>query len=241
MHLFPSIDLRNGKVVRLHQGDYDRQTTYGEDPVEQAKQFADAGATWLHVVDLDGARTGQMVHLKVIERLCQTGLRVQVGGGVRSEAVIGALLSVGVHRCILGTAALRNWGWFETLIQVGSYHDRVVLGLDARQGMLAVGGWQEQTEAEAIEVAGRVSDWPLGAIVYTDIAADGTMQGPNIEATRQMTQATLRPIIASGGVGTLDHLRALAELPVSGVIVGKALYENAFTVEQGIAVLEKKQ
>ena len=240
MHLFPAIDLRDHQVVRLQQGDYARQTTYGGDPMAQAARFADAGATWLHVVDLDGARSGHMVHLEEIRRICaQTGLKVEVGGGVRSEASIEALLNAGVFRVILGTAALGSWAWFEGLMGNPTYRGRLVLGLDAREGKLAVSGWEEATEATALDVARKVSDWPLAALVYTDIAADGTMEGPNIEATRQIAAATHTPIVASGGVGTLDHLRALRALPIQGAIVGRALYEGAFTVEEALAVLER--
>jgi phosphoribosylformimino-5-aminoimidazole carboxamide ribotide isomerase len=238
-YLFPAIDLRGGRVVRLTRGDYDQQTTYGDDPAEQAQRFADAGATWLHVVDLDGARAGRMMHLEQIGRICaQTPLKVEVGGGVRSEGAIDKLLEVGVFRVILGTAALENWDWFERLMGNPTYRGRLVLGLDARQGKVAVSGWETQLEATADEIARRVTDWPLAAIVYTDIATDGTMQGPNVEATRAIAEATDVPIVASGGVGTLEHLRALRELPVQGAIVGRALYENAFTIGEALGVFE---
>ncbi len=239
MHLFPAIDLRNNQVVRLQQGDYDRQTTYGLDPVEQARLFAEAGATWLHVVDLDGARTGHMVHLEIIRRICkETKLKVEVGGGVRSEASIDALLNAGVTRVVLGTAALERWSWFEGLMGNPTYRGRLVLGLDAREGMLAVSGWEKTTNVSAIDIAKKVGDWPVAAIVYTDIATDGTMKGPNVEATREMAQATHVPIVASGGVGTLAHLRALRELPIQGAIIGRSLYEGAFTIEEALEAFE---
>ncbi|MEX0654484.1 MAG: 1-(5-phosphoribosyl)-5-[(5-phosphoribosylamino)methylideneamino]imidazole-4-carboxamide isomerase [Phycisphaeraceae bacterium] len=239
MHLFPAIDLRGGRVVRLKQGDYGQQTIYHADPVEQARQFEAAGATWLHVVDLDGAREGRIVHLDAIERICkQTNLKVEVGGGVRREGAIDRLLKAGVFRVILGTAALQQWDWLEGLMGNPTYRGRLVLGLDARKGMLAVSGWEQTTQMSAVEIARKVSDWPLAAIVYTDIATDGTMQGPNVEATRELAEATHTPVVASGGVGTLAHLAALRELPIQGAIVGVALYENAFTPEDAIAVLE---
>ena len=241
MHLFPAIDLRNNQVVRLHQGDYDKQTTYGSDPVEQARLFAEAGATWLHVVDLDGARTGHMVHLELIGRICrETKLKVEVGGGVRSEASIDALFNAGVTRVVLGTAALQRWSWFEGLMGNPTYRGRLVLGLDAREGMLAVSGWEKTTNVSAIDIARKVSDWPVAAIVYTDIATDGTMKGPNVEATREMALATHVPIVASGGVGTLKHLRALRELPIQGAIIGRSLYEGAFTIEEALEAFEGK-
>ena len=240
MHLFPAIDLRNGQVVRLTQGDYDRQTTYEADPVEQAKRFKDAGATWLHVVDLDGARTGKLTHAGLIEKMCsQTGLKVEVGGGVRTESVIDTLLNAGVARVVVGTAALKNWDWFEGLMGNPTYRGRLVLGLDAKQGHVTTDGWEQTGEQTALEVAKAVTDWPLAAIVYTDIATDGTLQGPNIPATREIAEATDVPVVASGGVGTLDDLRALKELPIQGAIVGKALYEDAFTIDQAIEAFEK--
>ena len=240
MFLFPAIDLRNGQVVRLHQGDYGKQTTYGSDPLEQARIFEKAGASWLHVVDLDGARSGHMVHLEQIKRICtETKLKVEVGGGIRNEASIEACLKAGVTRVILGTAALKNWSWFEGLMGNPTYRGRLVLGLDAREGKLAVSGWEQTTETSAIDIAKRVSGWPVAAIVYTDIATDGTTEGPNVESTREIAEATHTPIVASGGVGTLDQLRALRDLPVQGAIVGRALYEGAFTIDEAIAVLER--
>ncbi len=239
MYLFPAIDLRNNQVVRLHQGDYDKQTTYGSDPVEQAREFAEAGATWLHVVDLDGARTGHLVHLEIIRRICkETKLKVEVGGGVRSEASIDALFNAGVTRVVLGTAALQRWSWFEGLMGNPTYRGRLVLGLDAREGMLAVSGWEKTTNVSAIDIAKKVSDWPVAAIVYTDIATDGTMKGPNIEATREMAKATHVPIVASGGVGTLAHLKELRKLPIQGAIIGRSLYEGAFTISDALEAFE---
>ncbi len=239
MHLFPAIDLIAGKVVRLRQGDYARQTTYHDDPVTQAQAFEQAGATWLHVVDLEGARSGSPTHLDLIGRICRsTKLNVEVGGGVRHHHTITALLSMGVQRVVLGTAALQRWDWFEQLIGEPDFQHHLVLGLDARAGQLAISGWEHQLETSALDVAKAVSDWPLASIVYTDIAVDGTEKGPNLPATRQMAEATKVPIVASGGVGTLEHLRELRNLPLEGVIVGRALYEGAFTLEQALQAIE---
>ena len=239
-YLFPSIDLHDGQVVRLHQGDYDQQKTYDADPIEQAKKFADAGATWLHVVDLNGARTGRMSHVDVIQRICQqTPLKVEVGGGVRTNGSMDKLFSAGAARVVLGTAALQDWEWFEGLMTNPTYRGRVALGLDARDGLLAVSGWETQLESKAVEIAQRVTDWPLAAIIYTDIATDGTMNGPNVDATREIAEATNVPVVASGGVGTLGHLRALRTLPIQGAIIGRALYENAFSINQAIETFEQ--
>jgi phosphoribosylformimino-5-aminoimidazole carboxamide ribotide isomerase len=240
MHLFPAIDLMDGKVVRLYQGDYDQQTTYGDDPSAQAKAFEDAGATWLHVVDLAGARSGAGEHVAVVEAICRaTSLKVEIGGGIRDRPAIDRYLSSGVERVILGTAALENWSGFEQWAQDPALHNKLVLGLDARKGRLAVSGWETQVEATALEVAQSVKGWPLAAIVYTDIETDGTLKGPNVETTQQMAEATDVPIVASGGVGTLAHLETLRCLPVQGAIVGRALYDGAFTIDQALAVLEK--
>ena len=238
MHLLPAIDLRAGRVVRLLRGDYDRQTTYDTDPVDQAKLLEDAGSTWLHVVDLDGARAGEPVNLPIIEQICaQTVLEVEVGGGIRDDATIRRLLDAGVTRTILGTAALQNWDWFQQTA-AENFAGRLVLGLDARRGKCAIAGWEQELELTALEVAKRVTDWPLAAIVYTDIATDGTLAGPNVEEIRRMAEATAVPVVASGGVGTLDHLRRLRELPIAGAIVGRALYEGSFDIAEALAAFE---
>ena len=240
MHLLPAIDLRDGKVVRLYQGDYDRQTTYGDDPVSQARRFADAGAAFVHIVDLDAARTGEMTHLDTVEQIAHTtGLTVEFGGGVRSEDSVRRLIDAGVKRIVLGTAALTDWDWFEELAHRPTLANKLVLGLDAKGGKLAVSGWEATTDAAPTEIAGRVAGWALAGIVYTDIAADGTLGGPNLETTRGVAEATDVPVVASGGVGTLDHLRQLRELPIFGAIVGRALYDGAFTIEEALAVAER--
>lgn len=240
MFVFPSIDLRGGHVVRLHQGNYDKQTTYGTDPVAQAKLFEEAGASWVHIVDLDGARSGQLAHLDAVTGICRaTKLKVEVGGGVRNEAAIDTLLAAGVTRVSLGTAALQNWSWFEKLVAAPAYQHKIVLDLGANKGKLTVSGWEKQLDTTALEIARRVTDWPLAAIVYTDIATDGTMKGPNLDATAQIAAATRVPIVSSGGVGTLDHLRSLRGMPLQGAIVGRALYEGAFTLEEAIRVVER--
>jgi phosphoribosylformimino-5-aminoimidazole carboxamide ribotide isomerase len=240
MYLFPAIDLRGGNVVRLLRGDYDKQTTYGSDPLSQARLFERAGSTWLHVVDLDGARSGEPVHLHVIESICRnTKLKVEVGGGIRSTATIDRLLDAGVARVILGTAALKDWKWFESLAANPRYSHKLVLGLDAKEGKAAIAGWEQTLDVTALDIAKRVSDWPLDAIVYTDIATDGTLAGPNLPATLEMAQATKVPIVSSGGVGTLDHLRQLRKLPLQGAIVGRALYDGAFSIDEAIAALER--
>lgn len=238
MHLFPAIDLIDGRVVRLTRGDYDQQTTYGDDPVAQARAFEQAGCDHLHVVDLDGARTGDTVNFPVIERICrETNLTVEVGGGIRDEQTIKRYMTAGVRRLVLGTAALTRWDWFEQLARTPTLANKLVLGLDARGGKLAIGGWKQTTEATALQIARRVTDWPLAGIVYTDISTDGTLEGPALQATREVADATGVPVVASGGVGTLADLEQLRTLPIFGVIVGRALYENRFTAAEAVRML----
>lgn len=239
MDLFPAIDLRSGQCVRLLQGDYERQIDYNDDPVAQAQLFEEQGARWLHVVDLDGAREGHLLNRSVIEGIVkQTGLKVQVGGGVRDEATAAELLDLGVRRVVVGTRALEDMAWFEQFVHADRFAGRVVLGLDARQGRLQTRGWrQEAGGLTAIELAGQVSDWPLAAIVYTDISCDGMLTGPNLEATEALAAHCRVGVIASGGVGSLDDLVRLAPLPLAGVIVGRALYENKFTLVEALEVL----
>ena len=240
MYLFPAIDMINNQVVRLLQGQYSEQTTYHDDPVAQAKSFEDAGSTWLHVVDLDGAKSGEPEHLEMIGKICSnTNLKVEVGGGIRNETTMHQLLDAGVNRVILGTAALQNWDWFKEAVHKPELQHKVVLGLDARKGKLAVAGWEEELDKTALEVAKEVTDWPLAAIVFTDIATDGTLKGPNVESTHEIALATKVPVVASGGVGTLDHLRDLRDLPVQGSIVGRALYDGTFTIDDALATLER--
>ncbi len=239
MYLFPAIDLIGGQVVRLRQGDFDRRKTYEADPVQQAIEFEQAGATWLHMVDLDGARTGEPQNLDIVGRVCRkTKLKVEIGGGVRHRNTIRALLDQGASRVILGTAALQRWGWFEEVMQDEAFHNKIVLGLDARKGFLAVSGWEHQLETTALDVAKTVTDWPLGAINFTDIAVEGMCEGPNLIAMQEMAESTKIPVVASGGVGSLEDLRKLRELPLQGVIVGRALYDGAFTAKEAIEALE---
>lgn len=239
MDLFPAIDLREGKCVRLLQGDYDRQIDYHDDPLDQARLFADQGADWLHIVDLDGAREGAMRNREVIERIVsQTDLNVEVGGGVRDDQALEVLIGVGVKQVVVGTRALEDPQWFEDVVHRPEWTRRIVLGLDARNGQIATRGWMQTESMTVAQMAAVVNDWPLAAIVYTDIARDGMLTGPNIQATGDLARACRVPIIASGGVGELTDLQALCGLPLRGVIVGRALYENRFTVEQALATLK---
>lgn len=236
MYILPAIDLRDGKCVRLLQGDYGRQIDYHDDPVAQAQDFAGQGARWLHVVDLDGALKGAMENLAVIEEIVRsTSLNVEVGGGIRTAETVKTLLEAGVTRTIIGTRALEDPRWFEKLVQDNPH--KIVLGLDARDGCIATRGWTSDSATTATQMAQLVNDWPIAAIVYTDIACDGMLAGPNIEATGSLAQNTNIPVIASGGVGTLEHIRQLSPLPIEGIIVGRALYEGKFTLKQALDIV----
>lgn len=237
MDILPAIDLREGKCVRLLQGDYDKQIDYSDDPVAVAKQFEQAGAHWLHMVDLDGAREGELRNLPVIEQvLKQTNLKLEIGGGLRETQVIECLLGAGVGRCVVGTQALEDWPWFAQLVHTPAMKGKIALGLDARQGKLAVRGWTEERRETAIQVAERVSDWPLGAIIYTDIGRDGMLLGPNTEAINALAQVSTVPIIASGGVTDIEDVKRLVQLPLLGIIIGRAIYEKQLDLAEAVRI-----
>jgi phosphoribosylformimino-5-aminoimidazole carboxamide ribotide isomerase len=233
----PSIDLRGGRVVRLKQGDYAQQLNYDVDPLATARSFAEAGATWMHIVDLDGAKEGRPMQTDLIGRLiAESGLRVQAGGGIRERGDIDALLAAGASRVVIGTKALEAWDWFRDLAHDPAMHGKLTLALDAKEGVVATRGWTHSTGRRAVDIAREVSDWPLGAILYTDVARDGMLQGPNLHHTRLLAEAGNVPVIASGGVGNLRHIHDLRTIPVWGAIVGRSLYEGTLDLRQAIHV-----
>jgi len=239
MQIFPAIDILDGRVVRLIQGDFAEQINYADDPGEVAQRVVDAGAEWLHVVDLDGAKLGVSHNLKTVCRLLSsTTLKVEIGGGIRTHETRRTLLDAGAARVILGTRSLEDFEWFRQTVHHADFSGRVVLGLDARQGMLATHGWLEQTNVSAIEIAKKVDAWPIAAIVYTDIAKDGMMQGPNFEQVEAMARATRIGVIASGGGTTIEDVRRLNTLPLAGTIIGRALYEGAIDLAEAVAVTQ---
>jgi phosphoribosylformimino-5-aminoimidazole carboxamide ribotide isomerase len=241
MDLFPAIDLLDGRCVRLYQGDYDRETVYHDDPVAQAKEFAAAGAAWIHMVDLDAARSGERRNHELIAAVADAvDVPTQVGGGVRDDAAADALLAAGVRRVVIGTAALDDPDWVRRLAY--RYPGRVAVGLDARGREVAVRGWVEGSGRDLLDLARAFDDAGVAALVVTEIGVDGTLQGPALDQLTGVLEVTGLDVVASGGVGTLDHLRALAQLEVAGrrlagVIVGKALYEGAFTAAEAVEVL----
>jgi phosphoribosylformimino-5-aminoimidazole carboxamide ribotide isomerase len=235
--ILPSIDLRNGKVVRLKQGDYSQQLNYDVDPLQTADRFAKAGASWMHVIDLDGAKEGRPVQLELLAKLAAVpGLQVQIGGGIRTEADIQRLLDAGAARVVVGTRAMQDWDWFTALVHTPKYHGKITLALDAKDGIVATHGWTETSTLAAVDVARKVTGWPLAAILYTDVAKDGMLTGPNFEQTTQLAHATDISVIASGGVGSIDHIRTLRTLPVWGAIIGRSLYEGKVNLAEAIAV-----
>ena len=224
--IIPAIDIRGGKCVRLFQGDYDRETVYGEDPVAMARRWQEEGATRLHVVDLDGARDGVPVNLDLISRLTAAiAIPVQVGGGIRLRETLVRLLDAGVQRGILGSVAAAEPELTAALFQ--EFGEQVVLGLDAREGRVAVHGWRDSTGRDSVDFALAMEQAGARRIIYTDIARDGTLEGPSLESTRRLAEALEIPVIASGGVGSPGDITAAAALEpvgVEGIIVGRALY-----------------
>lgn len=241
MKLFPAIDLLNGQCVRLYQGDYNQATTYSSDPVAVAREWQDAGASWLHVVDLDGAKAGQPMNSEVIARICrETHLLVELGGGLRTLEQIAETLAMGVERVILGTAVLTNRELLDQALQ--RWGPRIVVGIDARDGYVAIRGWQETSSVQATELAKELSAAGVRTIIYTDIAGDGAMQGPNLAALRTMLdalQSSGTALVASGGVSSLADLQSLNKLELEGAIIGKALYIGAIDLPEAIRVIER--
>jgi phosphoribosylformimino-5-aminoimidazole carboxamide ribotide isomerase len=239
--LIPAIDLRNGQVVRLKRGDYAQQTTYNVDPVDTAKKFQDAGCKWLHIVDLDGAKEGRPINLAVIEKIIKnTKLRVEVGGGIRTEESMEYILAIGACRLILGTRALADMTWFEEMAHDMRFRNRLVLDIAARDGLVSTHGWTQtdQAQPKALDIARQVDSWPLAAIIYTDIARDGMLTGPNVGATALLTKSVKNvPIIHSGGVKDLSSIKALKGMPIAGIIVGKAIYEGTLDVAAAVKEL----
>jgi phosphoribosylformimino-5-aminoimidazole carboxamide ribotide isomerase len=241
--LYPAIDIRGGQAVRLLQGDYERETAYDADPADAAKRWADEGAEFLHVVDLDGAKAGAPQNLEAITRIATAvECPIQVGGGLRDAAAVKAVLGAGAERVVIGTAALRDPEFLAATLS--AHGDRVVVSVDARAGKVSLSGWTEATGRDVAETVAELSERGVARFLCTEIAVDGTMEGPALDELERIAKARSSQIIASGGVGAIADLHALAELGEStynleGVIVGRALYERKFTVAEAITALRK--
>jgi phosphoribosylformimino-5-aminoimidazole carboxamide ribotide isomerase len=234
LEVIPSIDLLGGRVVRLYQGDYDRETAYSDDPVAVALRWAETGAPRLHVVDLDGAATGSPANLAIVEEIVsRVALPVQVGGGIRDMATAERLLSGGVQRVVFGTAAIRDPALvIEACRTLGAEH--IVVGIDARDGKVAVQGWMESSDATAADLANAMADAGVARFIYTDIAVDGTLAGPNVQAVVDLMKAVGKPIISAGGIGSLVDLEQLAGVGVEGTILGSALYRGTVDLAEAV-------
>ena len=238
MQIWPAIDLRGGKCVRLKQGDYQRETVYGDDPAAMARQWVGQGARCLHLVDLDGARDGSTANFDAVRQIV-TAIDVpcELGGGIRDEDAIARYLKLGLTRLIVGTRALKEPAWFREMCR--RFPQQLALAIDARAGLVAIDGWQQTTATSAIALAREFATEPLAAVIYTDISRDGMLQGPNLTAMAEMKSAVSLPVIASGGVTTAADVRQLAETGLDGCIIGRALYEGNLTLADALSAAEE--
>lgn len=237
MLILPAIDLRGGKCVRLKQGDYSQETIFGDDPVAMARRWVSEGGQTLHLVDLDGAKAGHPVNGEVIQKIVQAvDVPCQLGGGLRTEADIQMAFSWGISRVVLGTRALQDPAWVRQMAQ--TFPNKIVLGIDARDGKVATHGWLQTSDMTVLEMAKEFANWPLFGIVYTDIAKDGMMAGPNTAALAELASAIPLPVIASGGVSTLDNVRELLDKKLFGCIIGRALYEGQIDLAAAIELVQ---
>ena len=235
MQIFPAIDLRGGQVVRLYQGDYDQETVYAADPCAVARGFLAAGARYLHVVDLDGARDGTLANFETIAALVrQGGLYIEVGGGIRTEERIRRYLDLGVSRCILGTIAVKDFAFTERMAR--TYGERIAVGVDAREGFVAVSGWKELSAERGVDFCRRLWDAGVKTVIYTDISRDGAEQGTNLDLYRELAEIEGLEITASGGISSIEELRELQTIGTKAAILGKALYTGRLDLK---AVIEE--
>lgn len=234
--IYPAIDMRGGKCVRLLQGDYNKETVYGDSPFDMAKAFADAGAEWIHMVDLDGAKAGKRVNDQyVIEVAKKLDAKVQIGGGIRTEEDVAYYIENGVDRVILGSAAISNPDFVKDMLK--KYKEKIAIGIDAKDGYVATEGWLNTSSVKATDLGVELAKAGAQTFIFTDIATDGMLSGPNIDAVATLASVTGKQVIASGGVSSIEDLKALSKLAdqgVSGAIVGKAIYTNQFTVQEAL-------
>lgn len=237
MEIFPAIDLRNGQVVRLTQGDYDQMEVYASNPAEIARQFKKIGARNLHVVDLDGAKDGTLANFEAIRSIAEEGgLFMEVGGGIRDEQRIQTYLELGVNRVILGSAAITNFPFLQEMVK--QYGEKIAVGVDAKDGMVAIHGWKEVTDTDAVDFCRTLRDVGVRTVIYTDISKDGGLQGTNLEIYRTLHTIQGLSMVASGGISFLDEITALKEMGIDAAIVGKAVYTGKLDLSQVLALAE---
>ncbi len=234
MIIFPAIDIRNEKCVRLTQGDYSKMTVYGIDPVEVALKWQSKGAEYLHIVDLDGAKDGKRVNGAVIEKIAKSvEVPIQVGGGIRDTKTVEELLSAGISRVIIGTRAIKDLKWLSELVRV--YGEKICVSIDAKNGLVATDGWKQISEIKAVDFAVNLENIGVRTIVYTDIQKDGMLKGPNFKMYEQLMKKVNLDIIASGGVSTIEDIEILKSMGIYGAIIGKALYDEKIKLEEAIS------
>lgn len=237
MEIIPAIDIRGGKCVRLYQGDYSRETVFFEDPVAVASRWQVQGASRLHVVDLDGAASGELQNIKVIEGIVgAVSLPIQLGGGIRREETVERLIGMGINRVILGTVAVENLKLVERLCR--KFREAIAVSIDVRDGYVATQGWQRETVTTALKLGRRMAEIGVGRFIYTDIKRDGTLSEPNFEAISELVSGISLPVIAAGGISSISHLEKLKELKVAGAIVGKALYTGDINLGEALKVVD---
>lgn len=233
MRLYPAIDIKDGQCVRLLKGNFSDVTVYGNDPAAMAKKWENAGGEFIHVVDLDGALKGHGVNAEIIKKICSSvNVPIQTGGGIRSMGDIEAKLNCGINRVIIGTKAVSDSEFVKRAVD--KYKEKIVIGIDAKDSMVAIEGWEQVSEFTAIDFARRMMDIGVSTIVYTDIATDGTLAGPNVPAMREMASAVSCDIIASGGIGSVSHIESLKDTGVEGVIIGRALYTGDVDLKEAL-------
>lgn len=239
MQIYPAIDIKDGKCVRLQQGRFDQVTVYGDNPVDMALQWVEAGASYLHLVDLDGAVQGQSANHEVIRKIAKAiSIPIQTGGGIRTMEAIEKKLSLGVERVIIGTAAVKNPKFVEEAVK--AFGDHVAVGIDAKNGMVAVEGWEQVSSRSAVDLCLEMKALGVKTIIYTDISKDGMLAGPNIESTQELIDKTGLDIIASGGVTTMADLENVERIRAEGAIIGKALYQGTLDLKEVIQRFEKR-
>ncbi len=234
MNIFPAIDLIGGKAVRLFKGDYDQKTVYSDDPAGVAKGFREAGAEYLHLVDLDGAKSGKAENLDLIARIIrESGLKVEVGGGIRTEETVAQYMEIGVLRVILGTAAVTNRPFLEEMLR--KYGDKIAVGVDIKDGMVATHGWMNTSGIDCFDFMADLEKLGVKTVICTDISKDGAMAGTNLELYRKLTEQFNIDIVASGGVSSMDDVNALCEMNIYGAILGKAIYVGGIDLAEAVA------